>query len=1059
MTPDYSEDLLIEQPTIELLRSLGWNYKNLFHETLGETGTETRPSRRQVILLHRLRNALIRLNSLLPSEAIDLAIEELTRDRSAMIPVNANQEFYGLIKNGVKVDVKDEHGVTNFETVKIIDWNTPGNNDFFLASQLWIEGNLYTRRTDLVGFVNGLPLLFIELKASHKKLFNAYKDNLRDYKTAIPQLFIPNAFIILSNGSETRVGSVTAGWEHFFDWKRINNEGEQGVVSLETVLRGMCDPQRFLDIVENFTVFEQIRGGLAKKVAKNHQYLGVNLALQSVIQSRENNGRLGVFWHTQGSGKSLSMVFFTQKVLRKLAGNWTFLVITDRNDLDTQIYQTFANTGAVTEDEAQATSGENLKQLLREDHRYIFTLIQKFGAEKGTVYPELSDRSDIIVITDEAHRSQYDIFAMNMRNALPNASFIGFTGTPLIKGAEEKTREVFGDYVSVYNFRRSIEDRATVPLYYENRIPQLQLINTDFNGELERILEEAELDEAQEKKLEREFSRQYHLITREDRLETIAQDVVEHFIGRGYQGKAMYISIDKVTAVKMYDKVKKYWTQKTDELTRQLATGETPNRAELEAQLASLQKTDMAVIVSQAQNEIEDMRAKGVEIEPHRERLVKENLEELFKDANSNLRLVFVCAMWITGFDVPTCSTIYLDKPMRNHTLMQTIARANRVAEGKIAGLIVDYVGMFRDLQKALAIYATDQGDGQGTLIDEPIKNKAELVNQLKAIIAELKAFCAGKQISFDAIRNAPAFEKIKLLDDAVEILITNLEDKRHFLIESQIVISLFRAILPDTAANEIAPDATLISVLRHKIQELNPTADISEIMAEFEKVLDESVSVEGYRIDTPIRKEGDVTGLIDLSQIDFEALKAKFSSTSRKNTELEKLKNLIEARLKRMLEFNRTRLDFLDKFQKMINEYNAGSKNIEEFFKELVEFARSLNEEEKRAVSEGLTEEELVIFDLLTKPEPKLTKVEEAEVKRVAKELLVKLKQEKLVLDWRKKQQTRAEVLNTIEEILDALPPVYVKPIYQKKCELAYQHFYIQYPITIGRNVYTEMK
>jgi len=1054
MTSDYSEDLLIEQPAIELLRSLGWDYKNLFHETFGENGTEKRNSRREVILTHRLRSALLKLNSLLPTEAIDLAVEELTRDRSAMIPVNANQEFYALVKNGVKVAVKDEYGVTNFETVKVIDWSTPDNNDLFLASQFWIEGNLYTRRTDLIGFVNGLPLLFIELKASHKKLFNAFKDNLRDYKTAIPELFIPNAFIILSNGSETRIGSITAGWEHFFDWKRINDEGEQGVISLETVLRGMCEPTRFLDIVENFALFEEIRGGLAKKVAKNHQYLGVNLALKAAIESRENKGRLGVFWHTQGSGKSLSMVFFTQKVLRKLAGNWTFLIITDREDLDTQIYQTFANTGAVTEDEAQATSGAHLKQLLTEDHRYIFTLIQKFRTEKGTIYPKLSDRSDIIVITDEAHRSQYDTFALNMRNALPNASFIGFTGTPLIKSSEEKTREVFGDYVSVYNFRRSIEDRATVPLYYENRIPELQLTNVDFNADMERLLEEAELDEAQEKKLEREFSRQYHLITREDRLETIAKDVVEHFTGRGYQGKAMYIAIDKATAVKMYDKVQKYWKLKIDEITQQLAASETANKAELQAQLETLTKTDMAVIVSQAQNEIEDLREKGVEIAAHRERMVKEDLEELFKDSNSNLRMVFVCAMWITGFDVPSCSTIYLDKPMRNHTLMQTIARANRVAQGKIAGLIVDYVGMFRDLQKALAIYATDQ-DGKDK---DPIKDKKELVNQLKAIITELKLFCAGKNISFDAIRSAPAFEKVKLLDDAVEILITNAEDKKHFLIESQLVISLFRAILPDTAANEIAPEATLISVLRQKIQELNPTADISDIMAEFEQLLDSSVSVEGYRIQSPIRQDGDVKGLIDLSQVDFEALKAKFDRTSRKHTELEKLKHLIEERLKRMLLLNRTRLDYLDKFQKMIDEYNAGSKNIESFFKELVEFAQSLNEEEKRAVSEGLTEEELALFDLLTKPEPKLTKAEETEVKKIAKELLIKLKKEKIVLDWRKKQQTRAEVLNTIEELLDALPPVYTKPIYQEKCKKAYEHFYVQYPSS-ENNVYSESR
>jgi type I restriction enzyme R subunit len=299
----------------------------------------------------------------------------------------------------------------------------------------------------LIGFVNGLPLIFIELKKSHSKVEHAFKNNLKDYKSTIPQLFWYNAFIILSNGSQAKIGSVTAGWEHFSDWKRINSEGEQGVISLETLIRGTCEKSRFLDLVENFTVFDDAKGGLIKIVAKNHQYLGVNNSVAALEQIKANQGKLGVFWHTQGSGKSFSMVFFSQKVLRKVPGNWTFLVVTDRDDLDNQIYKNFRSTGAVTE-ECQAESGENLKQLLTEDHRFIFSLIQKFVTKKGQKYPKLSDRPDIIVMTDEAHRSQYDTLALNMRNALPHAAFIGFTGTPLMVG-EEKTKEVFGDYVSI----------------------------------------------------------------------------------------------------------------------------------------------------------------------------------------------------------------------------------------------------------------------------------------------------------------------------------------------------------------------------------------------------------------------------------------------------------------------------------------------------------------------------------------------------------------------------------------------------------------------------------
>jgi type I restriction enzyme R subunit len=359
-----------------------------------------------------------------------------------------------------------------------------------------------------VGFVNGLPLVFIELKAAHKKLKSAFDNNLRDYKNTLPHLFWYNAFIILSNGSHSLMGSLTGEWEHFADWKKINSEGEQGIISLDTLLRGTCEPARLLDIVENFILFTAGKSGLEKLVARNHQYLGVNNAIRAVQEIRQNQGRLGVFWHTQGSGKSYSMVFFAQKVLRKLPGNWTFVVVTDRDDLDDQIYKNFARAGVVTEpeDAVRAASGEHLKQLLCQDHRYVFTLVQKFHTRKGETYPVLSTRSDIIVMPDEAHRTQYDALALNMRNGLPNAAFIAYTGTPLMAG-EEKTRQVFGPYVSIYNFKQSADDHNTVPLYYENRIPELQLTNAQLNRDMERLLEEAELDEAQEAKLEREFSR------------------------------------------------------------------------------------------------------------------------------------------------------------------------------------------------------------------------------------------------------------------------------------------------------------------------------------------------------------------------------------------------------------------------------------------------------------------------------------------------------------------------------------------------------------------------
>jgi type I restriction enzyme, R subunit len=1037
----YSEFQLVEQPALDLLIELGWQHVNLYAERLGDKGTEGRASEHQVILTRRLQAALKKLNPGLPTDAYVQAIDQLTRDRSQQAAVNANREVYDLIKDGVKVTVPDDQGGRTVETLRVIDWISPENNDFLVASQMWVAGDMYRRRCDLLGFVNGLPLVFIELKKPSVPIKGAFDDNLRDYRgQSIPQLFHPNAFILLSNGSETKIGTLTSEWEHFFEWKRVDDESEAGKVSLERAVRGLLTPARLLDYIENFTVFEAGKGGLVKKTAKNHQFLGVNRALTRLIELRESNEkerkRLGVFWHTQGSGKSLSMVFFTQKVLRKLRGDWSFVIVTDREELDDQISKTFKATGATSREDVRATSGEHLKELLRGNERYIFTLIQKFRNEPGKPYSKLSDRSDIIVITDEAHRSQYDIFALNMRNALPNAGFLGFTGTPLISGEEERTREVFGEYVSVYDFARSVEDGATVPLYYENRIPEVQLTNQDLDRDLEELLEAAELDPDEEKKIEREFGREYHIITREERLESIARDAVTHFTGRGYRGKAMMICIDKATAVRMYDKVRARWNAEIARLKAELARAHGDAREVLIARINLMEATDMAVVVSQGQNEVEDLKKKGLDIAPHRQRMLKESLDERFKDENDALRLVFVCAMWITGFDVPTCSTIYLDKPMRAHTLMQTIARANRVATGKESGLIVDYVGIFRALQNALAIYAKP-GERGG----EPIVDKAALVAGLRERLEEARTFAANRGFNLQAIAAARGFERIGLIDDAVEAILVTDVDKQTYLRIAAHVARLFKAILPDPSANELAPVAVLVSYLAAKIRAQTEQPDITAVMSDVEELLNDSIATEGYHIGPAAPPEA----LINLSEIDFEALQAKFT-TSRKHTETEKLRRLIEGRLAQMVRLNGARVDLAEKFQTLIDEYNAGSQNIETLFAELVKFARELTEEEKRGIAEGLSEEELALFDVMTKPEPSLTKAEETEVKKVCRELLDKLKREKLILDWREKQQARAAVMQALKLEMRRLPAPFTKQLRVEKLARAYAHVYDHY-------------
>ena len=426
----------------------------------------------------------------MPDAIREEALAAVAKDRSVMDRVRANREVYDLLRDGYRAEWQGENGERQYASVQYVDFRDSSKNDWLAASQVWVAGDLYRRRADTVLFVNGIPLVLMEFKEPNRPVKAAYDENLTDYRDTIPQLFVPNGFVILSNGSEAKVGSTYAPWEFFGDWKVIDADGTRGVVALETAIRGTCAQDRLLDLIENFVAFIERPGGLVKVVARNHQVLGVNAAIENLYRVRAaGDKRLGVFWHTQGSGKSLSMLWFTQKVLRRIPGAWTFVMVTDRTELDEQLHGEFADAGAISrEARVHASSAAHLRELLAADHRYVFTLIHKFrldAAAGETTMPVLSDRSDVIVITDEAHRSQYDTLALNMRRALPNASFMGFTGTPLIVG-EELTRQQFGDYVSIYNFRDAIEDGATVPLYYENRIPELQLVNEDFAEELDR---------------------------------------------------------------------------------------------------------------------------------------------------------------------------------------------------------------------------------------------------------------------------------------------------------------------------------------------------------------------------------------------------------------------------------------------------------------------------------------------------------------------------------------------------------------------------------------------
>lgn len=1035
----YSEKDLIEQSTQEILAALGWIVVSAVDETFGESGTLGRESNRDVVIEPRLGEALAKLNPGAPKVAFDLALDELLRDRVAMGPAAANRELHRLLVDGVKLTVKDARtGRDEPLTLRVVDWERPEQNDFLAVRQLILQGPLYKCIPDVVLFVNGLPFVVIELKRPGVPARQGFDENLTSYmhpQNGVLRLFAYNAMLITSNGTEARVGSLTADWERFFEWKRVEREDEPRRVSLEVLLRGTCDKARLLDLVQNFSLFSEHKSGLAKILGQHHQVLGVNNAIAATLAAREaGHGRAGVFWQTQGSGKSFAMVFYAQKILRAVPGNWTFVVVTDRVELDDQIAKTFAACGAVADaTKCHATSGAHLRQLLAENHRYVFTLIHKFQS-----LDVLCDRRDVIVIVDEAHRSQYDQLALNMRAALPNALFVAFTGTPLIAG-EERTREVFGDYVSVYDFQQSVEDGATVPLFYENRTPELRLTNPTLNEDLYEVIEEAALDGESEGRLQTLLGQRYHLITRDDRLDTIAKDIVRHFLGRGFFGKAMVVSIDKATALRTYEKVKHEWAEETRRVRVAIERydANVVELPELRERLRRLESVDMAVIVSGAQNEIEDMRRLGLDIVPHRRRLVESQppLDEKFKDPDDALSLVFVCAMWLTGFDAPSCSTVYLDKPMRNHTLMQTIARANRVYPGKHSGVIVDYANVFESLERALAIYGTAGGG------HKPVNDKDELVEELRSTLATLETFCADADVDLGEIEAAvTALERLTLVGEAAGAVLATEDLRKAFLAQVRFAKNLYSAIKPHPRAIEFALRMATVSTLAEKIlAETTPgKVDLGDVLRRIGDVLDESI--EGAEI----VQSGPPA--INLARIDFKALAARFEASKTKHLDLERLKAVIRAQLDRLITVNSTRVDLREKFEELIEEYNAGSAQIEHLFEELLKFSRTLTDEEARHARENLSEEELVVFDLLTRPGPDLSTAERDDVKKLARQLLAKLRST-FTVDWQKTAQSRARVLDLIEASLDdGLPRAYTPDVFKTKAGVVFQHVYERY-------------
>jgi len=828
------------------------------------------------------------------------------------------------------------------------------------------------------------------------------------------------------------------------------------------MLRGVCAKEKLMDIFENFLLFDDSGGDVVKLMAKNHQYIGVNKVLEKVKSIDDLKGKLGVFWHTQGSGKSYSMVFICQKIHRKFGGSYTFLLVADRSELETQLYDTFTGASAVSPvkgHEPVAQNREHLRELLKENHKYVFTLIHKFSInpEKENEYPLITDRKNIIVISDEAHRTQAGTFARNMRfNGIPNASYLGFTGTPIIKEEEELTKNIFGEYVSVYDFRTAIKDGATLKLLYNNRGEKLGIKNPKLDEKMIEILNNEELDEDQKRKLIYLFQKDYVVLTAEPRLDAIAKDLVWHFNERGYQGKAMFVTLDKPTAVRMYDLIMKHWQPYIADLKKRIEkAADVEEELQLKRKLQKVESTEVCVVVSKEQDEINRFRKMNLDIEPHRRKMedTTRDLEKEFKNPEHPFRLTIVCAMWITGFDVPCVSTVYLDKPIHGHTLMQTIARANRVYDDeKENGLIVDYGNVYTQLEKAYSVYGGGTGGGGGTGEGgeggkgKPVELLEKIAEELKEAIRQVKGYLSELGFNLNELSNAVVkpMEKLGKIKQAADCVCLNETTRTKFEVMAREVFKKYHALYPEEQVKPFIRQFNAIEAIYNQLNQQVKEADVTSIIMQLQQVVNESVSVNPNKVSEP-------DGVyVDLANLDLDKLRAVFLKTPRKNTIVFDLQQAVEKKLEQMLRENPLRMKFYERYKEIIDEYNKG-KSLEDTvraFDNLNGYIKDLTVEESRAIREGLSEECLAIYDLLREGK-ELEQDEMKQVKKVAVETLEKLKEEKLRIErWRESRQISSQVWQTINDYLLNLPmKTYSDDDVNQKTVSVYQHIYSNYP------------
>jgi type I restriction enzyme R subunit len=982
MSSLFTETPLVEQPYIDKILALG-DYRYLSTDELNSYRTTTE----QVVLVDILRSQIIKLNPWCPrASLIDEAIEKLTGNRSYKSLYQANKEVYAFIKYGVKIDYINDHSESDSFTFQLID-RTNQSNDWIVTNQITYKWPLYEKRPDIMIYLNGLPLIVIECKNMTQPIRQAFDDNISDYLSALPGLRPYNLAVIITNGTQNKIGSLTSNYEHYFTWKKTEEGGEHSI-GMDMMISGFLHPMTVLDYLQHFVLFDD--ADQVKIIAKNHQYIWVNRTYERFLKRWEISWKLWVFRHTQWSGKSYSMMMFCQKISRSLKWNFSFVLVTDRTELDTQISNWFAACGLTDDKWSRATSIAWLSSALKQDKKYIFTLIHKF--ESGM--KAINTRDDIIVITDEAHRSQYGELAMYMRDALPNACYLGFTGTPLISDEIEKTKDLFGDYVSVYNFSESIEDGATVPIYYENRTPKVISENPDLAEQLQKI--QSDLSEEEEEKLNREFTTAYAILSREDVLDIVADDIARHFLGRwpGSDGKAMVVWYTKYMTVKLYWKVLHKFEQIKKDLIEKMQSSPTDKirfhtqKKERARQLAILDTMDMGVMMSlwdRQEDERKFWDAWG-DFSMLRKRIEEMDgdmpaLEKKFKDNKSNLKLMFVCSMWLTGFDVKSCTTLYLYKSLNGHNLMQTIARTNRVYGDKTNGLIVDYVNVFANLKQALAIYASTP---ELTDIEQTLQDKSHLMDNLMEWLGMIQQFSDTHKLNLFDLKTAN--DPSQQLSRIAEIVVADMESCKQFIKLCNTTLGYYYALLPQSIDQHIVEKIKIVKLIVPVLQHAQgETIDIASVKEQLEDILDQSITIEQFSISQNYK-------ITDLSKINYNALKEKFDQEQ--HSVINGVVKWLEEKLTTMVSINPKRFYLIEKLQKLMTEYNLWSKTTQEIFEELMQYCKELDEEEQRSVREWLDEESLALFDIIIQAKgDHLDDKDEKKVKQVAKELLDSIK------------------------------------------------------------------